>query len=83
MKRWLSFFPFHRLGLHDQHLSLQVKGFENRKPRADRKYSLANFCNSYNLDPQVVQTEFKEFRHAYRAIRDIARLHDLIPDDGK
>ena len=37
----------------------------------------------YNMDPQVVQTELEEFRHAYRAVQDILLLHDLIPDDRK
>ena len=45
--------------------------------------SIANLCNFYDLDPQVVQTELQEFRHAYRAVQDIVPLNDLIPDDGK
>ena len=30
--------------------------------------NIANLCNFYNLDQQVVQTEFEEFRRAYHAV---------------
>jgi len=42
---------------------------------------IANLCNFYDLDPQVVTTEHVEFRHAYRVVQDIVPVNDLISDD--
>jgi hypothetical protein len=40
--------------------------------------SIANLCNFCDRDPQAVQAELEQFRHAYRAVQDIIPVDDLI-----
>jgi hypothetical protein len=44
--------------------------------------SIASLCNFYDLDPQVVQADLEQFRHAYRAVQDIVPVDDLISGNG-
>ena len=71
---------------HDDTIGIfeEMEHFTPKKLMTDEEVStdkIANLCNFYDLDPQVVTTELVEFRHAYRAVQDIVPVNDLISGD--
>jgi hypothetical protein len=44
--------------------------------------NIANLCNFYDLEPQVVQAKLEQLQHAYCAVQDIVPVDDLISGNG-